>query len=86
MAVTSPVTPAIMFIVGYVALIIMNRLVDELKERVANKEKMLGTTAPTEWFKNERCEKDKQRLWEEKEKIEIRELDEAIKCLERNGF
>jgi len=47
---------------------------------------MLNTTAPSHWMEDIRSDKDRQMLWEEKEKIEIRELEESVNCLRRNGF
>jgi hypothetical protein len=62
------------------------KLVNELDERIESKKRMLNTTAPSHWMEDIRSDKDRQMLWEEKEKIEIRELEESVNCLRRNGF
>ena len=64
----------------------MNRLVNKLKQDVEHKKSMLKVTAPTSWFKNDKYEKEKQKLWELKEALEIKELEDAINCLIENGF
>ena len=64
----------------------MNRLVSRLKDEIEHKQKMLHATAPTSWFGSNKYTEEKQKLWEEKEKLEIKELKDAIKCLETNGF
>lgn len=62
------------------------KLVNELDERIDSKKRMLKSTAPSYWMEDIRSDKDRQMLWEEKEKIEIRELEESVNCLRRNGF
>jgi len=56
---------------------VMREIINKLKREVEHKERMLGTTAPTQWLR-----KKTQKEWDKSQQYKIKQLRKAIRILE----
>jgi len=55
----------------------MKEIIDNLRNEVGHKKRMIGTTAPTRWL-----EHNTQKMWDKKEKEQVKMLYKAARILE----